>query len=103
MKSFELSILEAIEPEKPFIPVPIEIPLEPVKPPSIVPNAWEYTITARDSTTGAILNAKIIVNGIFSGKYTTNTIILEPEAEYLLRLEAFGFQPGEVVITTDPL
>lgn len=103
VKSYELKALEPVEVEKPFIPVPVEIELIPKVPELVVPTAWEYTITARDVDTGEILGAKIIVNGIYTGKYTTNKIILEPEAEYLLRLEAFGYEPGEGIITTEAL
>ena len=103
IKTYTLEALSPTEPESPFIPVPIEVPLERPEPVVIKPNAWEYTITARDGSTQQILNAKIIVDGIFTGKYTTNSIILEPDASYLLRLEAFGYEPGEVTINTEAL
>ena len=103
VKSYEMKPLAIEEEEKPFIPLPIEVPLVPVTRPVTKPTAWEYTITAKDADTGEIVSAKIIVNGIYTGKYTTNNIILEPEAEYSLRLEAFGYEPGEFMLTTEPL
>ncbi len=103
IKTYSLTPLAPVEPEKPFLPVPIDVPLERPEVPVIKPNAWEYTITARDAETNQILNAKIIIDGIFTGDYTTNTVILEPEATYLLRLEAFGYEPGEVSIITESL
>lgn len=103
IKTYSLEPVEVFEPEKPFIPVPIEIPLEEIPPVEVKPNAWEVTITARNSDTGEILNAKIIIDGIYTGKYTTNSVILEPASRYLLRLEAFGYLPGETYLDTDPL
>lgn len=103
IKTYTLKALEPVEPDEPFIPVPIEVVLRRPLVVVVKPNAWEYTITARDSDTGAILNAKIIIDGLFTGKYTTNSVILEPEAEYLLRLEAFGYEPGEIIIVTEEL
>lgn len=88
---------------EPFIPVPIEVPVVPEKPPEVKPNAWKYTITARDIDTGRIVSAKIIVNGIFTDKWTTNFIILEPSAEYSLRLEAYGYEAAELMLTTEAL
>ena len=99
----ELIVQPDTEPEEPFIPQPIDVSLEPETEPVIKPNAWEYTITARAADTGGILNAKIIIDGIYTGKYTTNSVILEPESEYLLRLEAFGYDPAEVIIQTSAL
>lgn len=103
VEKFDLELILTGEPEEPFVPVPIEIKLEKEEPEIVKPDSWEYTITAREAGTNRILNAKIIVDGIFTNKFTTNTIILRPESEYLIRLEAFGFKPGETILVTEAL
>lgn len=99
----DLTPLAPGETPEPFIPTPIEVPIVPIEPPEVIYTAWKYTITARDSETGNIVGAKIIINGNYTGKYTTNSIILEPNATYKLRLEAFGYEPAELDIVTGAL
>ena len=65
--------------------------------------AWEYTITAVDEETGeVIIGAKIIVDGVDTGVYTTGKIYLLPETTYTIRLEKWGYEPVEITVTTDP-
>ena len=100
VRSYSMIKLWPDEPQDPFIPVPIDIELLPIEEKEIVPTAWRTTITARNAITGEILSGKIIINSIFTGKYTTNFVDLEPNESFTLRLEAFGFEPGETTITT---
>jgi len=83
--------------------VPVLVPLDPSVPFVEPPNAWQYTITARDSLSGEVLHAKIIVNNVFTGDYTTDIIVLAPSSEYSLRLEAYGYEPAEIVLNTEAL
>jgi len=95
------------DPYTPFDPgsgtVPVIVPLDPSESFVEPVNAWQYTITARDSLSGEVLHAKIIVNNVFTGDYTTDVIFLAPSSEYSLRLEAYGYEPAEIVLNTDVL
>ena len=91
-------------PGVPGVPgVPVLVPLDPSVPFVEPVNAWQYTITARDSLSGEVLHAKIIVNNVFTGDYTTDVIFLAPSSEYSLRLEAYGYEPAEIVLNTEAL
>ena len=78
-----------------------ELTVEMLETPPVAPpieyNAWAYTIISRPS------GAKIIIDDVFTGKWTTDTIYLEPEAVYSLRLEKAGYYPYEMTIETEPL
>jgi len=90
---FEIKAGDDLEPE-PFKLTPIEelLPPEEVK----KPTAWRYDIISYPE------GAKISVDDSFTGKYTPDYVLLEPEATYKITLTKPGYEPFEVEITTEP-
>ena len=66
-------------------------------------NAWKYTFKTIDSITGDSINAKISIEDIDQGVWTPWYFYLAPSSTYLFRFERYGYYPGEITVTTDPL
>lgn len=79
----------------------IEFELEPKE--ETVFNAWLYKFKAVDAVSGEQINAKIIIDGYYSGSWTPANFYLEPSSTYNFRLTKYGYDDAEVTINTPAL
>lgn len=92
-----------ITPPAPPITVPEDEVLIELEPTKVTFNAWKVTIKAVDSETNAEINAAILINDQYMGKYTPWFFYLFPESEYNIKLRKKGYRQGETTFTTKPL
>ena len=98
----EVQYMALFEGDIPYYPPEIETEIEMV-PVEYTYNCWKYSFSANDAVTGETINAKILIDGVDTEKWTPWYFYLEPEQSYVFKFTRYGYLDAELTITTAPL